>query len=473
LNPLIVREYDIRGTVGVNLYTEDAKSLGFLFACFMRQEGMKNVCVCRDGRLTSPELTNALIESLAASGINVIDIGVGPTPMLYFSVKASRADAGIMVTGSHNPKQDNGFKICLNSGPFFGQQLRQLLEFSGTDLPPQEPGKVTRTLEYNKSYLEMLAQTYAAPMDNRPLAKTTYNEEGRRPLRVCFDPGNGAMGDVLQDFIKKIQKGPGPEYKLDATIINQEIDGNFPNHHPDPSVIKNLQQLMDHVKQNKMDVGIAFDGDGDRIGVVDEKGRALWGDQITTILAYDTLKQYPGATIIGDVKCSQVLFDEITNKCGTPLMSATGHSIVKLTMMKTKAKLAGEMSGHIFFADNNYFDDGMYAAIRLLNILHYSDLTIGQMLDMLPKQHNTPEQRIPCDDDKKFQVIASIANALKNDQTATVDETDGVRVKTKDGWWVARASNTQPALTVRLEGNSEEGLNNLKKHLQQYLKIEF
>ncbi|MXV44582.1 phosphomannomutase [Saccharibacter sp. 17.LH.SD] len=444
--PTNLREYDIRGIVGKTLHPEDAYAIGRTFASIVRRAGGKHVVVGYDGRLSSPTLEEALVKGAVASGVIVTRIGRGPTPMLYYTAVTRNADGAIMVTGSHNPPDHNGFKMMLQGKPFFGEQIRELGELSARgDVVPEEQGRV-ETIDPSEAYIERLLKDY----------------DGKRPLKVVWDNGNSAAGEVLTRLVKKL---PG-----DHTILYPEIDGRFPNHHPDPTVEANLQDLIAEVKRQKADLGIAFDGDADRVGIVDGKGRPLWGDQILVLLARDVLEKHPGATIIADVKASQVLFDEVEKAGGKPLMWRTGHSLIKSKMAETKAPLAGEMSGHIFFADKWYgFDDALYGAIRVLGIVARLPGTLADMRDALPVMVNTPELRFPCEDTRKFDVIREVAERLEK-EGADVSAIDGVRVRTQDGWWLLRASNTQAVLVGRIEANDQAGLDRLKAAFTAQLK---
>jgi phosphomannomutase len=447
-NPVILREYDIRGEVGKTLFEADALALGRKFGSYLRQLGKKSVCVGRDGRLTSPMLASALIDGLQEMGMDVTDLGIGPTPMTYFALKHLQLDAGIMVTGSHNPAPDNGFKITLQGRPFFGQDIQDLARLDIAS-PTTLPGTIT-SLDLKERYAARLLKDYIVPVDAH-----------KDTLKVVWDVGNGATGDVLKHLIRGLN--------AKHVVLNETIDGTFPSHHPDPTVAENLVQLMGTVKLHHADVGIAFDGDGDRIGVVDGQGRILWGDQLLLLLAREVVQKNPGATIIADVKSTQALFDEIDHIGGKILMARTGHSLIKSKMAETGALLAGEMSGHIFFADQYYgFDDALYAAVRLINILQHANLSLSQMMDALPHFYNTPEIRIDCADDRKFTVIDKIRNQLENEH-ATISVIDGVRVTRDGGWWLLRASNTQPALVARCEATSSTTLDMLKQEVAAYL----
>lgn len=436
--PTSLREYDIRGIVGKTLHPEDAYALGRVFATIVIRNGGKVVTVGYDGRVSSPALEEALVKGAVDSGATVRRVGRGPTPMLYYAAVTGEADGAIMVTGSHNPPDHNGFKMMMKGKPFFGEQIREIGRLASTgDVVPQAQGEI-EDINPAEAYIERLVQDY----------------DGQRPLKVVWDNGNSAAGDVLMRLVKRL---PG-----EHTVLYLEIDGTFPNHHPDPTVECNLQDLIAEVRKQGADIGVAFDGDADRVGIVDGKGGILWGDQILVLLARDVLKSHPGATIIADVKASQVLFDEVKKAGGEPLMWRTGHSLIKSKMAETDSPLAGEMSGHIFFADKWYgFDDALYGAVRVLGIVARLPGTLSEMREALPQMINTPELRFPCDDVRKFDVIQEVAERLKEDG-ADVSSVDGVRVRTEDGWWLLRASNTQAVLVGRIEANTHEGMARLK-----------
>jgi phosphomannomutase len=444
-DPTILREYDIRGIVGKTLFAADAHALGRAFAVTLAEKGGKRVAVGYDGRLTSPELEAALVDGLTEAGADVVRTGRGPTPMLYFSAATLGVDGGIMVTGSHNPPDHNGFKLVLDGKAFFGDAIQQLGQTAlALEAPAAERGQVTQHRVFD-DYVARLAKDYDAS----------------RPLTVAWDCGNGATGEVVVELTKTL---PGRHI-----LLNETIDGTFPAHHPDPTVAENLVQLQQAVAAGGCDLGIGFDGDGDRIGVVDARGRILWGDQLMIILARDVLKQYPGAPVLADVKASQVLFDAIAEAGGQPVMMETGHSLIKARLAETKAPLAGEMSGHIFFADRWYgFDDAIYVAVRLLGILGRSPETLADMLDRLPPVFNTPELRLPCEEERKFAIVEEVRERLRR-RGAEMVEIDGVRVRTPEGWWLLRASNTQAVVTARAEASTEDGLVRLKQQLADEL----
>lgn len=445
-DPTSLREYDIRGIVGETLRPADAFAIGRVFGSIVARAGGRTIAVGYDGRLSSPELEQALVDGLMASGMQAVRMGLGPTPMLYYTATTLQTDGAVMVTGSHNPSNYNGFKMMLGRKPFYGNQIKELgaLAESG-DVVPETTGS-ERSVDEADAYVTRLLQDW---------------DGGERKLKVVWDNGNGAAGDVLGMLLQKL---PG-----EHIVLNGTIDGTFPAHHPDPTVPKNLEELIARVHKEGADIGIAFDGDADRIGLVDDSGTIMFGDQLMVVLARDVLQAHPGATIIADVKASQVLFDEIARAGGKPLMWRTGHSLIKAKMAETGSPLAGEMSGHIFFADRWYgFDDALYAAVRTLGIVARMSGKLSDVRRALPQVINTPELRFDCDDRRKFAVIEEVAARLRS-AGANVSETDGVRVLTADGWWLLRASNTQAVLVARCEATTEAGLERLKAALVEQL----
>ncbi len=445
-DPTSLREYDIRGVVGRTLHPADAFAIGRCFGTIVARGGGKTVAVGYDGRLSSPSLEPELVRGLMASGMEVLRVGLCPTPMLYYTATTMETAGAVMVTGSHNPPDYNGFKMMLGRKPFFGPQIQQIGTLAAAgDVVAEETGS-SRDVDVMAEYITRLISDW---------------DGGDRILNVVWDNGNGAAGEVLQRLVRTL---PGKH-----TVLNGEIDGTFPAHHPDPTVPKNLEQLIAAVKEHEADLGIAFDGDADRIGVVDDSGAMLFGDQLLVVLARDVLKSYPKGTIIADVKASQVLFDEVGKAGGTPLMWKTGHSLIKAKMAETGSPLAGEMSGHVFFADRWYgFDDALYAAVRLLGIVARMPERLSAVRAAMPQVINTPELRFDCPDTRKFGVIQEVAARLKQ-EGATVADIDGVRVATADGWWLLRASNTQAVLVARCEATSEAGLDRLKAALSAQL----
>jgi phosphomannomutase len=440
-DPTILREYDIRGIVGSTLSNADARAIGQTYALTLAKAGGHRVAVGYDGRLTSPELEAALVDGLVSEGADVVRIGRGPTPMLYFAAATLAVDGGIMVTGSHNPPDHNGFKLVLQGKPFYGPAIQRLGEMAlGLGTSQRARGRITENA-IRDDYVARLGRDF----------------DGGKRLTVAWDAGNGATGEVVQQLTARL---PGRHI-----LLNETIDGTFPAHHPDPTIPENLVQLQQTVAREQCDLGIAFDGDGDRIGVVDGRGRILWGDQLMVVLARDVLARHPGAPIIADVKASQVLFDEIARMGGRPVLAATGHSLIKAKLAETGAPLAGEMSGHIFFADGYYgFDDAVYVAVRLLEILSRSAESLTEMGDRLPIVVNTPELRFACDETRKFEVVREVRERLRR-AGAELTDIDGVRVQSADGWWLLRASNTQAVLVARAESTTEDGLDRLKEAL--------
>ena len=433
-----IREYDIRGIVGRTLSAEDAYAVGRGFGTMLREVGGRRAAVGYDGRLSSPALEAAVVEGLRDCGVDVRRVGRGPTPMLYFGVRSLGLDGGVMVTGSHNPADYNGFKMMLGKGAFYGASIRHIAEIAEAGAYASGLRGTVEDHPLLDAYVDRLAADY----------------RGERPLTVVWDGGNGAAGEAMAGLSGRL---PGRHI-----LLYETIDGRFPNHHPDPTVAENLKDLQARVAKEKADLGIAFDGDGDRIGVVDGQGRILWGDQLMVLFAREVLAERPGATVIADVKASQVLFDEIARAGGQPLMWRTGHSLIKAKMAEAGAPLAGEMSGHIFFADRYYgFDDALYAAVRILGIASRTKTSLAEMRDRLPCVLNTPELRFPCSEERKFAVVEEAAKRLRQ-AGADMADIDGVRVRTTDGWWLLRASNTQDVLVARCESPTSEGLERLK-----------
>ncbi|HEY5299665.1 MAG TPA: phosphomannomutase/phosphoglucomutase [Acetobacteraceae bacterium] len=445
-HPTMLREYDIRGIIGDTLHAKDAFAIGRTFGSIVARGGGSTVATSYDGRLSSPEMEAALVRGLRASGIDVLRVGLGPTPMLYYAATTLETDGAVMVTGSHNPPDYNGFKMMLGRKPFYGQQIGDLGALAAAgDVVTEAVGSV-RDVDVSADYIARLLSDW---------------DGGDRALKVVWDNGNGAAGEILARLVAGL---PG-----EHIVLNGTIDGRFPAHHPDPTVPRNLEQLIAEVSRRRADIGIAFDGDADRIGLVDDTGAILFGDHIMILLARDVLRTYPGATIIGDVKASQVLFDEIARAGGKPLMFKTGHSLIKAKMAEIAAPLAGEMSGHIFFGDRWYgFDDALYVAVRALGIVARMEHPLSDVGRALPRVVNTPELRFDCEESRKFSVVEEVASRLR-EEAAEVSEIDGVRVLTDDGWWLLRASNTQAVLVARAEATSMEGLERLKADLVRHL----
>lgn len=442
-NPTVLREYDIRGIVGETLGEADAYALGRTFSALALEKGASRIAVGRDGRTHSPILEAALIRGLTEGGLDVIQIGMGPSPMLYFATHYLEVDGGIQVTGSHNPANYNGFKLLLKGGSVFGTEIQAIGERSAKGEWSSGDGSVEE-VDIRQAYADRLLEGFCG-----------------KPFRVGWDAGNGAAGPILEMIVDKL---PGQHF-----TIHSNVDGTFPNHHPDPTVEKNLSDLKNLVTGKGLDFGIAFDGDGDRIGAVDGKGRAIWGDQLLAILAEPVLKEEPGATIIADVKASQILFDRIAELGGKPLMWKTGHSLIKSKMKETGAPLAGEMSGHVFFRHRWYgFDDALYAAIRLIEAVSATGISLTEIMDLMPKTTATPEMRFQVEESRKFQVVDEVRDRLLA-AGAKLNDTDGVRVSTSDGWWLLRASNTQDVLVARAEAKDEAGLERLVAEVDDQL----
>ena len=442
-DPTTLREYDIRGVVGKTLGEADAYAIGRGFATRVRRAGGRQVAVGYDGRHSSPVLEAALVAGLNASGVDAVRIGLGPTPMLYFAVHDLACDGGVMITGSHNPPDYNGFKLMLGHGPFYGDDITGLGAMSAAGDWTDGTG-ISQHVDILDRYVDRLVQGFSPPS-----------------MTIAWDAGNGAAGPVVERLTARL---PGRH-----VLLFTAVDGNFPNHHPDPTEEVNLADLKMAVEREGCDMGLAFDGDGDRLGAIDGQGRVVWGDQLLGLLAEPVLKALPGATIIGDIKSSAALFDRIAELGGKPLMWKTGHSLIKAKMKETGAPLAGEMSGHLFFAHDYYgFDDGLYAAIRLIGAVAASGKSLAALKDSMPALVNTPELRFPCADTRKFAVIEEVRARLAA-SGATVDATDGVRVTTPDGWWLLRASNTQDVLVARAEATDAPALDRLLADLDAAL----
>lgn len=444
LDPGIFREYDIRGIVGKALNEEVAEIIGKAYGTLTKDKGVKRVSVGRDCRESSPALTNALIKGLNTTGLDVLDIGLVTTPLVYFSLFNTDVDGGIMVTASHNPGEYNGFKLCIGKDSLFGEGIQELRKVAESGNFESGNGKVERT---------DLLETYFTYLKD--------NIDIKPGLKVVIDGGNGTGGLTAPEILKR--------FGCEIIELYTELDGTFPNHHPDPTVEENLLELIKAVKDNKFDVGLALDGDADRIGVVDEKGQIIWGDMLVLIYALDLLENKKGATVIGDVKCSSNLFNGIANAGGNPIMWKTGHSLIKSKIKVENASLAGEMSGHIFFNDKFFgYDDAVYAGLRLLEILSKTGKKVSELLSGIPKTFSTPEIRVDCPDEIKFKVTELVKNKLSSGNK--VVDIDGVRVEYPDGWGLLRASNTQPALVLRFEAQSEKRLGEIKETVENTLE---
>ncbi|HBQ21410.1 MAG: phosphomannomutase [Deltaproteobacteria bacterium GWA2_38_16] len=446
VNPLIFREYDIRGLADCDFSDSFAEDLGKALGTLLHEKNESHMAVGRDCRLTSEKYAKALIRGILSTGTHVIDLGICPTPLMYFSVFDQEFDHGVSITGSHNPAEYNGFKICLNRNSLYGHQIQDLKD------------RIQKKIFYKSSKKGNISLFNIMDVYAQFILK---NFSLKKSLKIVVDAGNGVAGPIAPHLFKKLG--------CNVTELFCTMDGRFPNHFPDPTVIENLSSLIATVKERGADLGIAFDGDADRIGVVDNEGSILWGDKLLILYARQILKQHPGAPIIGEVKCTHQLFSEIKKNGGRPIMWKTGHSLIKSKIKEEKALLAGEMSGHMFFADRYYgFDDAIYAACRLLEILSNSKESLSHLLGTLPKTFSTPEIRIPCSDEKKFLVVEKAKHYFKS-RYDTID-IDGVRVEFSDGWGLIRASNTQPVLVLRFEASSQKRLEAIQKLIETTLQ---
>jgi phosphomannomutase/phosphoglucomutase len=442
MNPLIFREYDVRGVADRDLTDELAEDLGRSFGTFLGRRGQKRIVLGRDCRLSSPRLHAALLRGLLETGLELIDIGVGPTPMMYFSVFHLDADGGVQITGSHNPPTDNGFKLMSGKQTLAGDEvraLRELIERRDFDLRGGGTHQLFDPLPAYVGYMR----------GNIRLARTD--------LRFAIDAGNGAGGPAALAAMQAVGLAPIAMYC--------EMDGAFPNHHPDPSLPENMQELVKRVRDEGLALGIAYDGDADRIGVVDDRGNVVYGDRLMILLSRHILRRHPGAAILGEVKCSQTLYDDIAKHGGRPIVWKTGHSLIKKKMKEENALLAGEMSGHVFFADRYFgYDDAIYASLRLIEILAESDVSLERLLADVPETHATPELRVDCDDALKFDIVRRVLDHYRT--THDVLDVDGARITFPGGWGLVRASNTQPALVLRFEAASAVRLSEIRNEVE-------
>ena len=442
INPYIFREYDIRGEVEKDLTDETVELLGKGIGTYLQQNGIDQAVVGYDARLSSVPFSKALIRGLTSTGVDVVDIGLVATPVLYFSLYHFDISGGVMITGSHNPPQFNGFKVCANKTAIFGEEIRKIRDIIDAGNFKTGEGKVVQ-------------RDAIGPYQNYLIGNADL---GDRKLKIILDGGNGSAAFIAEKIYKRLG--------MDVECLFCEPDGRFPNHHPDPTVLENMQDIIRAVKEKGADVGIAFDGDGDRIGVVDEKGEIIMGDRLLLIFAKDILKTNPDAEIIAEVKCSKVLFDEVKKAGGRTLMWRVGHSLIKAKMAEDGALLGGEMSGHIFFKHRYFgFDDATYAGLRLIEILSKTNKPVSALLKGVPKPASTPEIRVPCPDEKKFAVVKKAVEYYKKQGYEVID-IDGARVHFPDGWGLIRASNTQPVLVFRFEADNEEALKRISEDMQ-------
>lgn len=438
MNNAIFREYDIRGNVERDLTDDVVKDIARAFGTYMVERGKKNASISRDCRLSSDHLRDVVIEGMVESGLDVIDIGVKPTPLFYYSLFNLDVDGGIMITGSHNPGDQNGFKVAFGKATLFGEEIQYIRKVIEEKRFVSGKGSV-------KEYTTIVADYYNFLRNNIKLNKK---------LKVVLDAGNGTGGVVALPIMKEMGQ--------DVTCLYCDMDGRFPNHHPDPTVEKNIAVLKQTVLETRADIGVGYDGDADRIGVIDNEGNIIWGDYLMVIFARDILKTHKGATIVSEVKCSKNLYEEIEKNGGKPIMWKAGHSLIKQKMKETGALLGGEMSGHIFFADKFFgYDDAIYASLRLLEIMGNNNKPLSEYLKDLPKLYSTPEIRIDCPDNVKFQVVKRLTEYYKSKYK--VIDIDGVRAVFNDGWGLVRPSNTGPILVLRFEAESEDALERIQK----------
>jgi len=442
MNTHIFREYDIRGVVGKDLTEETVRDLARSFATFLRRNGVRRVSLGRDARESSPRFRDLMVQGLNETGCDVLDVGMVPTPVLYFTLFTQDVDGGVMITGSHNPADNNGFKVCLGKSTIYGRQIQEIKEIA-----------LKRAFESGSGKVEERA---VLPLYHEHLARNI--RMGPRRLKVIVDGGNGVGGLVGAPLYRDLG--------CDVVELFCEPDSRFPHHHPDPTVVENMRFAIDLVQARGADLAVAFDGDGDRIGVVDERGKIIWGDQLMVIFSRAILRERPGATFIAEVKCSQTLFDDIRQHGGNPIMWKVGHSLIKAKMKEVHAALAGEMSGHLFFADRYFgYDDAIYTGARLLEILSGAEGPLSSLLASLPRTVYTPEIRLDCPDEKKFDVVQALTEEFK--RTHEVVDVDGARVLFEHGWGLVRASNTQPVLVLRFEADDEPHLEEIRHTVEE------
>ena len=445
INPQIFREYDIRGVVNKDLTPDIVRTLGQGFGTLMTRSGRRALVAGRDGRLSSELFEERLIEGLISTGCNVVNIGLCPTPVYYFSIFHLDKDGGMMVTGSHNPPEFNGFKVSVGKSTIFGEEIQNLRRLIEKKEFVAGKGTVSKE-EIIRPYQDYVKK----------------NIQVEKRMRVVIDAGNGTAGVVAGPLLRDLG--------CEVEELYCEVDGRFPNHFPDPTIPGNLKDLIDRVKKNRANVGIGYDGDGDRIGVVDDEGNIIWGDQLMILFSREILREKGGAVFVGEVKCSQNLFDDIEKHGGKAMMWKTGHSLIKEKMREEKAALGGEMSGHIFFADRYFgYDDAIYASCRLTELLSKTDKKLSQLLSDVPKTFITPEIRVDCPDEIKFKVVETVKEMLRKDNP--IIDVDGVRVRFKDGWGLVRASNTQPALVLRFEALTENRLQEIRKLVEDRVEV--
>ena len=447
-NPDVLREYDIRGIVNKDLTANTAYSIGRTFGHIVCSKfSEKKIAIGYDGRLTSPSLYDALCAGLLESGANVFSIGLCPTPMAYFAHYHLKTDAAVMVTGSHNPPEYNGFKMVLNKHSFFADEIQNLQSLT-----------TLRNISTGQGKLNNI------DIKNEYVKNNLKNIKFNKRMKIAWDIANGSMGTVIDSFTNQLSRA-------EHIVINKEVDGTFPNHHPDPTVPKNMEQLIKTVISNSCDIGLGFDGDGDRLGVVDNKGNIIWADQYMLLLVKEISNLYENPKIIMDVKSSKVFFDEVKKFNCEPIMFKTGHSPIKEKMKEVKSPLSGEMSGHICYGDDFFgYDDAMYVGLRLLRILSNEEISLNELMGLYPKTTATPETRVNVEEIRKFEIINEIKNRLKDIKGKIID-IDGIRVENDKGWFLIRASNTQNQLTCRAESLNKDDLPDLIKLIENQLKL--
>ncbi|MCI0604038.1 phosphomannomutase/phosphoglucomutase [bacterium] len=441
----IFREYDVRGLVDSELTDEVVLAFGKAFGTYAKRLNRRTLAVGRDVRPSADHFNEILTRGLLSTGCDVVDIGVLATPLLYFSLFQLPVDGGVMITASHNPSEFNGFKLCIGRETIYGQEIQKIRSLMESDDFISGKGTASAVDDIIERYKDFVRKSIK--IDS--------------PVSCVVDAGNGTAALVVPDLIRSLG--------CEVSELYCTPDGTFPNHHPDPTIEENLKDLIETVKREKAQVGLAFDGDSDRLGVVDEKGQILWGDQLLLIFARDTLKRRKEGTIIYEVKCSKVLEPEIRKSGGTPLMWKAGHSLIKGKMKETGAVLAGEMSGHLFFADEYYgYDDAIYAATRMLRILSETKMPLSEFLKDVPRTYTTPEIRVDCPDESKFRVVEAVKEHYQ--KTHPIIDVDGVRVNFGDGWGLVRASNTQPALVLRFEADTPARLKEIRDQVESVVR---
>ncbi len=445
----ILKQYDIRGIVNKDLNEVDAYFVGKSYGTMLSKINKKNCVIGYDARFTSKDYSNKVIKGLTECGINITNIGLAPTPMVYFAIQFLKKDAGLIITASHNPPEYNGFKMLTNEDPIWGKDIQELGKIAekGEFIENNKLGNIEE-IDIKEDYFKFLLNI--------------LNKNNKKELKICWDAGNGAVASIIDDFVKRL---PGKH----ITICNT-VDPNFPNHHPNPEIPENMKMLGEEVVKNNCDFGIGFDGDGDRIGIVDDEGYMLYGDQLLSIFARDYLKSNPGEKVMSEVSASLTLYNDITEHGGIPVMWRPGHSIQKAKMKEDNIKLAGETSGHIFFGENHNYDDALYASIKLINILSNIDEKLSDIRKAFPITYSTKKINIKSNDIDKFTVPDAIADRIKA-QGREVCTVEGARVNKADGWWLCRNSSTSPQMTVRCEALSREGLEECKKELKEQLQL--